>query len=102
MSLRQQPEPLVALLHEQEALRHVATAVAADEPAERVLELAVQETAGLLDAEDRLRVVAALGQSGYVLVPEDPLWDDYDGSSPLNDGYPDRPATWFTRFFDEL
>src|SRR5688572_1824970 len=42
---------LTALVEEQAALRRVATAVAADEPAERVLELVVEETARLVDAD---------------------------------------------------
>ncbi len=51
MSVRQTPEPLEALLREQEALKQVATAVAENQPAEQVLQLAVRETAELLDAD---------------------------------------------------
>jgi hypothetical protein len=55
----------------------------------------------LLDAKDAARVLGVLDGLGYVVVPEAPLWQDYDGSSPLGVFAPQRP-TWWLRYFDYL
>jgi hypothetical protein len=58
----------------------------------------------LLDTEDKRRIESALADTGYFLVPEELLWDRYDGrSASLRNAYPDeRPPTWFIRYFDYL
>lgn len=60
------------------------------------------EFAELLHPGDAERVYAALEDLGYTAVPEEPLWQPYDGNSPIQPSYPARPATWWTRFFDYL
>lgn len=58
---------------------------------------------GLASAEDTDRVYRALDSLGYTVVPEEPLWNDYDGKSSLllDTGGSTRP-TWWTRYFDYL
>jgi hypothetical protein len=55
----------------------------------------------LLAAEDAARVYKVLDDLGYVVVPEEPLWRDYDGSVPLSVFAPQRPS-WWIRYFDYL
>jgi hypothetical protein len=55
----------------------------------------------LLTEEDAARVHGALDDLDYVVVPEEPLWRDYDGPSTISFlGEP--PQTWWVRFFDYL
>jgi hypothetical protein len=55
----------------------------------------------LLDPEDAARLYGVLDELGYVVVPEAPLWQDYDGPSMISFlGEP--PQTWWVRFFDYL
>lgn len=61
-----------------------------------------EELAELLHPDDAKRVCTALNDLGYTVVPEGPLWQPYDGNGPLQTYNPDRPATWWTRFFDYL
>jgi hypothetical protein len=57
----------------------------------------------LLDPGDAERTRAALEGVGYTIVAEEPLWEPYDGNGPLWQYYPaERPATWWTRYFDYL
>ena len=58
-----------------------------------------EETAVLLDPEDEARVEGALDHLGYVVVPEQELWRDYDGPSEFIVGA-GHGGTWWTRFFD--
>ncbi|MFJ9317793.1 hypothetical protein ACIRN4_26620 [Pimelobacter simplex] len=44
----------------------------------------------------------ALDMLGYVVVPEEPLWADYDGPAPIGRLDPRFGPTWWTRFFDYL
>jgi hypothetical protein len=53
----------------------------------------------LLDAADVARLHEVLDGLGYVVVPEAPLWQDYDGSVPPGVFAPQRP-TWWLRYFD--
>jgi hypothetical protein len=59
----------------------------------------------LMSPVDRDRVETALTDSGYVALPEDALWEPYDGANQwLVDFYAGmkyRP-TWFIRFFDYI
>jgi hypothetical protein len=55
------------------------------------------EAAELLDAADYSCVSNALGELGYTLIPEEPLWDRYDGTRPFSDSF-----SWWDRFFDYL
>jgi len=61
-----------------------------------------QEAGALLHPNDAARVHAALSDTGYTVVPEEPLWQPYDGDSPLRTHRPGHTATWWTRFFDYL
>lgn len=59
------------------------------------------ETAQLLHPADRRRVGTALADLGYTLIPEEPLWRDYDGAAgPTSLGH--SLDSWWTRFFDYL
>jgi hypothetical protein len=61
------------------------------------------EFAELLHPDDAERVRAALGGLGYTIVPEEPLWQPYDGNGPFQQFYPaENPPTWWVRFFDYL
>lgn len=60
-----------------------------------------EQTDELIDAQDAARVRAVLGRLGYLLVPEDPLWQAYDGSGPLSPQYGDG-RTWYDRYFTHL
>lgn len=51
---------------------------------------------------DAARIYAALDSLGYQVVPEAPLWTDYDGPSVLASLDARYGATWWTRFFDYL
>lgn len=55
-----------------------------------------------LAARDAARIYAALDSLEYQVVPEAPLWNDYDGPSALGGLDPRHRATWWTRFFDYL
>jgi hypothetical protein len=57
------------------------------------------EQAALLAAEDAARVYGVLDDLGYVVVPEAPLWQPYDGPSLIS-FLNEPPATWWVRFFD--
>lgn len=46
--------------------------------------------------DDEAAVRAALGDLGYRLVPEEPLWESYDGNTPGLVPY------WWARFFGYL
>jgi len=61
-----------------------------------------EEADALLHPDDAGRVHAALNDTGYTVVPEEPLWQPYEGDSPLRTCYPGNAATWWTRFFDYL
>jgi hypothetical protein len=57
----------------------------------------------LMTERDRDLVETDLADSGYVALPEDVLWEPYDGANQsLRDFYARQPdqATWFIRFFD--
>ena len=55
-----------------------------------------------LAARDAARIYAALDSLEYQVVPEAPLWTDYDGPSALGGLDPRFGATWWTRYFDYL
>ncbi len=59
------------------------------------------QTDELIDPRDAARVRAVLARLGYLLVPEDPLWQAYDGSGPLSARYGDG-RTWYERYFAHL
>jgi hypothetical protein len=50
------------------------------------------QTRDLLHPSDGTRISAALVELGYVEIPEEPLWQPYDGWAPV--------ATWWGRYFD--
>ncbi|MEU7823418.1 hypothetical protein [Catellatospora sp. NPDC049133] len=54
-----------------------------------------EEAAELLHSDDGGRIGDALASLGYVLIPEEPLWQRYDGAWP-------RVQSWWDRFFDYL
>ncbi len=60
------------------------------------------EFEGLLAPSDASRIYPALDALGYQVVPEEPLWSDYDGPSALAAIDARYGATWWTRFFDYL
>ncbi|GAB2589522.1 hypothetical protein [Microlunatus antarcticus] len=60
-----------------------------------------EEHEALLDAEDARRIHDVLDDLGYVVVPEAPLWQTYDGPSRITVD-PSYPASWWTRYFDYL
>ena len=62
------------------------------------------EAGAIIAVEDRNRIGDALADLGYVLVPEEPLWQVYDGASvALRAAYSDpKHITWWIRFFDFL
>jgi hypothetical protein len=47
---------------------------------------------------------AALEDLGYTIVPEEPLWRPYDGTSRWFERFysKESPPTWWIRFFDYL
>ncbi|WP_229069758.1 hypothetical protein [Actinoplanes sp. DH11] len=55
-----------------------------------------EEAAEMLHPDDDRRIRAALGDLGYRLVPEEPLWESYDGNAPGAFPY------WWDRFFGYL
>jgi hypothetical protein len=55
-----------------------------------------EETATLLDERDSARVAVALTDLGYVQVPEEVLWEDYDGPHAA------WIESWWIRYFDYL
>ena len=56
----------------------------------------------LLAPSDASRMYTALDALGYQVVPEEPLWSDYDGPSALTAVDARYGATWWTRYFDYL
>jgi hypothetical protein len=59
------------------------------------------EAAGLLHPHDADRIHPALTDLGYTLIPEEPLWEPYDGAwDPAVFG--PSAATWWIRYFDYL
>jgi hypothetical protein len=59
------------------------------------------ETATLLHPADAHRVETALAGLGYTLIPEELLWQPYDGASdPARFGRSE--VTWWNRYFDYL
>jgi hypothetical protein len=57
------------------------------------------EAARLLHPDDAHRIQTALASLGYTLIPEEPLWQPYDGAwDPAV--FAPGPATWWTRYFD--
>ena len=60
-----------------------------------------EETDLFVDVEDARRMRAVLLELGLVLVPEDPLWEAYDGRGPLGP-HLGEGRTWFERYFDYL
>jgi hypothetical protein len=52
--------------------------------------------------KDLALIEAALDLFDYVVVPEEPLWTDYDGPAPIRQFDPRFGPTWWTRFFDYL
>lgn len=59
------------------------------------------EFQALIHPHDMATIEAGLDEFGFVLVPEDPLWDPYDGvvaTAVFGEGR----ATWWTRFFDYI
>lgn len=61
-----------------------------------------EEFTELLHRDDAERIYAALDDLDYIVVPEEPLWNDYDGNSNLRQLSPDHRATWWIRYFDYL
>ena len=61
-----------------------------------------EEFTELLHPDDAERIYAALDSLGYTVVPEEPLWQPYDGSGRLRQLHPAHPPTWWIRFFDYL
>jgi hypothetical protein len=59
------------------------------------------EAADLLHPRDADRVHAALTDLGYTLIPEQPLWQPYDGAWDP-DVFGPSEATWWIRYFDYL
>jgi hypothetical protein len=62
-----------------------------------------EEFTELLHPDDAQRIYTALDDLGYTVVPEEPLWEEYDGKAGLR-RYPSdgSPPTWWIRFFDYL
>ncbi|GAB3216283.1 hypothetical protein GCM10027586_07880 [Kineococcus gypseus] len=60
-----------------------------------------EQTDALVDARNAERVRGALAHLGYLLVPEDPLWQPYDGDGPLGFGGGEG-RTWYERYFSHL
>jgi hypothetical protein len=59
--------------------------------------------AGAIDSDDLRAVEHCLEERGFTAVPEELLHRTYDGRSALAESYPpDRPPTWWVRFFDYL
>jgi hypothetical protein len=59
------------------------------------------ETASLLHPDDCARIHNALADLDYTLIPEEPLWQRYDGTHDPAIFEPSE-ATWWTRYFDYL
>jgi hypothetical protein len=59
------------------------------------------EAARLLHPDDAGRVHTALADLGYTLIPEEPLWEPYDGVCDPAIFSPSEP-TWWLRYFDYL
>jgi hypothetical protein len=72
--------------------------VAADNPGVWTQE----EFTELLHPDDAQRIYTALDDLGYTVVPEEPLWQTYDGNGPLPLSYHTHLPTWWIRFFDYL
>ncbi|WP_432482920.1 hypothetical protein [Kineococcus esterisolvens] len=59
------------------------------------------QTDELIDPQDADRVRNVLARLRYLLVPEDPLWQPYDGSGPLSAQH-GSGRTWYDRYFTHL
>lgn len=59
------------------------------------------EAAALLHPDDAQRVQIALTGLGYTVIPEEPLWEPYDGICDPAVFGPSEP-TWWIRYFDYL
>ncbi|NUT20436.1 MAG: hypothetical protein HOV77_14720 [Hamadaea sp.] len=59
------------------------------------------EATRLLHPRDRDRITTALTQNDYTLVPEEPLWQTYDGAWDP-DVFAPSGGTWWIRFFDYI
>lgn len=59
------------------------------------------EAANLLQSRDADRVWAALADLGYTLIPEEPLWERYNGAWDPSVFGPSE-ASWWIRYFDYL
>ncbi|MEZ5412000.1 MAG: hypothetical protein R2761_28450 [Acidimicrobiales bacterium] len=53
-----------------------------------------------LHPDDRARLESALIEHGYIIVPNDPLHEPYDGLNDKWRGRMNPPFTWFVRYFD--
>ncbi|MEV0811245.1 hypothetical protein [Micromonospora sp. NPDC050200] len=60
-----------------------------------------EDAAQLLHPDDATRIRQALGDLGYTLIPEEPLWQPYDGTWDP-DIFGPGGATWWVRYFDYL
>ncbi|GAA3775508.1 hypothetical protein GCM10022225_74330 [Plantactinospora mayteni] len=60
-----------------------------------------QEAAQLLHPDDDTRIRRALEDLTYTLIPEEPLWQRYDGAWN-KDNVSARVNTWWDRYFDYL
>ncbi|MGI5238589.1 hypothetical protein [Dactylosporangium sp. CA-139066] len=59
------------------------------------------EATELLHTDDADRVQTALADLGYILIPEEPLWEPYDGVCDPGIFAPSE-ATWWIRYFDYI
>ena len=50
--------------------------------------------------DDADRIFGVLDALNYIVVPEEPLWRDYDGPSLLSTTASTSRVTWWTRYFD--
>lgn len=58
------------------------------------------EAAVLLHPDDARRIHSALDDLGYVLIPEDPLWQRYDGTNDRARMFRDGRRSWWDRYFE--
>jgi hypothetical protein len=86
--------PLVVLISNFEPL----TVLAVDNPGA----WSDAEAAQLLHPDDARRIHTALADLGYLLIPEEPLWQPYDGVCDPAIFSPWGDATWWIRYFDYL
>jgi len=60
-----------------------------------------EEFDALVHESDLTRIYECLDEGGYILVPEAPLWEPYDGRVPGSVFLPSKPS-WWIRYFDYL